>query len=94
VLQDTLLRKEFIEMPLAFVVRSRAIIFIAFLSLASSLYVSLQFRAEVFNVLNRANFNSPNAVVFTPSGVSPTAGLITNTSTTSRQIQLGLKLLW
>jgi hypothetical protein len=55
---------------------------------------SLQFRAEAFNVLNRANFNSPNAVVFTPSGVSPTAGLITSTSTTSRQIQLGLKLLW
>ncbi len=56
--------------------------------------LNLQFRAEVFNVLNRANFNTPNAVVFTPSGVSPTAGLITSTSTTSRQIQLGLKLLW
>ena len=54
----------------------------------------LQFRAEFFNILNRANFNSPNAVVFTPSGVSPTAGLITSTSTTSRQIQFGLKLLW
>jgi hypothetical protein len=33
-------------------------------------------------------------VVFTPTGVSPTAGLITSTSTTSRQIQFGLKLLW
>ena len=54
----------------------------------------LQFRAELFNLLNRANFNTPNAVVFTPSGVSPTAGLITSTSTTSRQIQFGLKLLW
>ncbi len=54
----------------------------------------LQFRAELFNLLNRANFNNPNAVVFTPTGVSPTAGLITSTSTTSRQIQLGLKLLW
>lgn len=54
----------------------------------------LQFRAEFFNLLNRANFNTPNAVVFTPSGVSPTAGLITSTSTTSRQIQFGLKLLW
>jgi hypothetical protein len=54
----------------------------------------LQFRAELFNLLNRANFNTPNAVVFTPSGVSPTAGVITNTSTTSRQIQFGLKLLW
>jgi hypothetical protein len=56
--------------------------------------MNLQFRAEFFNLLNRANFNGPNAVVFTPTGVSPTAGLITSTSTTSRQIQFGLKLLW
>jgi hypothetical protein len=54
----------------------------------------LQFRAEFFNILNHANFNTPNAVVFTPSGVSPTAGVITSTSTTSRQIQFGLKLLF
>jgi hypothetical protein len=56
--------------------------------------LNLQFRSEFFNLLNRANFNTPNAVVFTPSGVSPTAGVITSTSTTSRQIQFGLKLLW
>jgi hypothetical protein len=56
--------------------------------------MNLQFRAEFFNLLNRANFNSPNAVVFTPTGVSPTAGVITSTSTTSRQIQFALKLLW
>jgi hypothetical protein len=56
--------------------------------------MSLQFRAEMFNLLNRANFNQPNEVVFTPSGVSPTAGVITSTSTTSRQVQFGLKLLW
>jgi hypothetical protein len=55
---------------------------------------TLQFRAELFNILNHANFNTPNAVTFTPTGVSPTAGLITSTSTSSRQIQLGLKLLW
>jgi hypothetical protein len=55
---------------------------------------STQFRAEFFNILNRANFNTPNLVVFTPSGVSPTAGVITGTSTTSRQIQFALKLLW
>jgi len=56
--------------------------------------LNLQFRAEIFNLLNRANFNLPNAVVFTPSGVSPTAGVITSTSTTSRQVQFGLKLIW
>ena len=53
-----------------------------------------QFRAEFFNILNRANFNTPNAVTFTPTGVSPTAGLITSTATPPRQIQFGLKLLW
>jgi len=56
--------------------------------------LSLQFRAEIFNILNRANFNTPNLIVFTPSGVSGTAGAITSTSTTSRQAQFGLKLLW
>jgi hypothetical protein len=56
--------------------------------------LNLQFRAELFNLLDRANFNTPNAIVFTPTGVSPTAGVITSTSTTSRQIQLGLKLRW
>ena len=54
----------------------------------------LQFRAEIFNLLNRANFNTPNLIVFTPSGLSGTAGAITSTSTTSRQVQFGLKLHW
>jgi hypothetical protein len=57
-------------------------------------HLNVQFRAEIFNLLNRANFNLPNAVVFTPSGVSPTAGAITSTATTSRQVQFGLKLFW
>lgn len=63
---------------------------------ATSLHdrLSMQFRAEFFNLLNHANFNTPNLVVFTPAGVSPTAGVITSTSTTSRQTQFGLKLLW
>ncbi|HEY6946285.1 MAG TPA: hypothetical protein VI431_14190, partial [Candidatus Acidoferrum sp.] len=56
--------------------------------------LGLQFRAEIFNLLNRANFNTPNLIVFTPSGVSGTAGAITSTSTTSRQVQFGLKLHW
>jgi hypothetical protein len=36
---------------------------------------NLQFRTEFFNILNHANFNTPNQVVFTPA-LSPTAGLI------------------
>jgi hypothetical protein len=56
--------------------------------------LTLQFRAEIFNLLNRANFNTPNLIVFTPSGLSGTAGAITSTSTFSRQVQFGLKLLW
>ena len=55
---------------------------------------SLQFRAEFFNILNTANFSTPNAVVFTAAGAtpSPTAGVITSTASTSRQVQFGLKL--
>jgi hypothetical protein len=56
--------------------------------------MNMQFRMEIFNLLNRANFNTPNLIVFTPSGLSGTAGAITSTSTTSRQIQFGLKLNW
>lgn len=56
--------------------------------------LSLQFRAEIFNLLNRANFNTPNLIVFTPSGLSGSAGVITSTSTTARQVQFALKLLF
>lgn len=58
--------------------------------------INLQFRAEAFNLFNHTNFNTPNPVVFAAAtgGPSPTAGVITATATTSRQVQLGLKLLW
>jgi len=54
----------------------------------------LQFRAEFFNLLNHANFGTPNATVFSSGAISPSAGLITATATTSRQIQFGLKLIF
>jgi len=60
--------------------------------------LALQFRAEIFNLLNRANFNTPNLITFTSSSsgtkTSGTAAAITSTSTTSRQIQFGLKLIF
>ena len=55
---------------------------------------TLQFRAESFNLQNRANFASPNAIVFSGGSISPSAGLITRTVTTSRQLQFGLKLIF
>lgn len=56
----------------------------------------LQIRGEFFNILNRANFGTPNEVVFSSASSvpSPTAGVITATSATSRQIQFGTKLIF
>jgi outer membrane receptor protein involved in Fe transport len=57
----------------------------------------LQFRAEMFNILNRANFMPPlaNETVLDQSGNPvPGAGAINATATSSRQIQFGLKLSW
>jgi hypothetical protein len=58
--------------------------------------LDLQFRAEAFNLFNTANFNTPNLIAFTSATAPPstTAGVITSTTTTSRQIQLALKLIW
>ena len=58
---------------------------------------NLQFRAEFFNILNRANFETPvdNSTLFNPDGtVVDGAGALDQTATTSRQIQFGLKLIW
>ncbi|MGO9641688.1 MAG: carboxypeptidase regulatory-like domain-containing protein [Candidatus Acidiferrales bacterium] len=76
--------------------------FSAFKDTQLSERMSLQFRVEIFNLLNQANFNTPNLIVDVlqapPNATfpeqSPTAGQVTSTATTSRQIQFGLKLLW
>ena len=49
-----------------------------------------EFRAEFFNLFNRANFGQPNAAVFT----GPTAGQITTLATSPRQIQFAFKLVF
>ena len=85
--------------------------------------VDLQFRAEFFNLFNRANFSTPNRSamgVFSSVSTTPVdcsiygdpgisgpgcnqvnvatenanAGVISRTTTTSRQIQLGLRILF
>jgi hypothetical protein len=58
--------------------------------------LGLQFRAEIFNLFNHTNLNTPNPVVYAAAtgGPSPTAGIITSTATSSRQVQFGLKFLW
>lgn len=54
---------------------------------------SAQFRVEAFNILNRPNFAIPSQrTVFSAAGPVASAGLITSTTTTSRQLQFGLKL--
>jgi hypothetical protein len=55
---------------------------------------SLQFRTEAFNIFNHPNFSSPNPVTFSGNNPSSSAGVITATSTTSRQIQFALKVLF
>ncbi len=58
---------------------------------------NVQFRAEFFNLFNRANFASPtdNLTVFdSKENRIPSAGLITSTQTPSRQIQFALKVIW
>jgi hypothetical protein len=60
---------------------------------------NVQFRAEFFNILNRANFATPvtpdNTDIFDSSGAaSGVAGLLTSTTTTAREIQFALKLVW
>ena len=57
-------------------------------------HAQLQFRAEFFNALNRSNLGTPNATVFSNGAISSSAGVITATATTSRQIQFGLKLVF
>ena len=52
----------------------------------------LQLRGEMFNIPNRPNFAIPSQRnVFTTTGRVASAGLITNTLTSSRQIQVGAR---
>ncbi len=55
----------------------------------------LEFRWEMFNIFNRANFSQPDFGVFRSARTANrTAGHITSTRTTSREIQFGLKYIF
>ncbi len=65
---------------------------------------NVQFRAEIFNILNHANFAPPttptNTDIFDGTGQisggtsSPIVGALTRTTTTSREIQFALKVIF
>jgi hypothetical protein len=60
---------------------------------------NIQFRAELFNVLNHPNFLPPTggaADMFDASGnpLTSSAGVLTATSNDSREVQFALKLVW
>jgi Carboxypeptidase regulatory-like domain/TonB-dependent Receptor Plug Domain/TonB dependent receptor len=60
---------------------------------------NIQFRAEMFNILNHPNFAPPvnptNTDIFDGTGtLNPTAGLLTRTTTTAREIQFAVKVIF
>jgi hypothetical protein len=59
---------------------------------------NIQFQAHFFNVLNHANLAPPlggRTNIFNQSGdLLGSAGAITSTLTTSRQLQFALKIIW
>jgi hypothetical protein len=63
----------------------------------------IQLRAEFFNVLNHPNLGAPgflnaagqNNSIFDATGAPlANAGVLNSTSTSSRQIQFGAKIVW
>jgi len=60
---------------------------------------NIQFSAEIFNILNHPNFAPPvqgvNTDIFDGTGTpNPTAGLLTRTTTTAREMQFALKVIF
>jgi Carboxypeptidase regulatory-like domain/TonB dependent receptor/TonB-dependent Receptor Plug Domain len=61
---------------------------------------NVQFRAEMFNILNHANFGPPtvgdgNTDIFDGTGtLNPIAGALVRTNTTAREIQFAIKIIF
>lgn len=57
--------------------------------------IGLQFRVEVFNIVNHTNLGLPSNIALTTTGApASSAGLISTTATDAREMQFGLKLIW
>ena len=56
--------------------------------------VTIQFRAEAFNIMNHPSFQNPNTTIFAGAALNASAGKITATNSQPRQVQLALKLLF
>ena len=54
----------------------------------------MQFRAEAFNILNHPSFQNPNTTIFAGAALNASAGKITATNSSPRQIQLALKIVF
>ena len=71
--------------------------FSAFKNIRITERIKAQFRAEFFNIMNHPNLAAPNFLNDANNSIgTPNAGVIASTVglTPSRQIQLGLKLVW
>lgn len=57
---------------------------------------NVQFRAEFFNVINHANFQTPvnSSQIFGENGALTSSGGVDSLVGTARQIQFGLKVVW
>ena len=53
---------------------------------------AVQFRAEAFNILNHPSFQNPSGVIFAGAAINASAGHITATNSSPRQVQLALKI--
>lgn len=54
----------------------------------------IQFRAEAFNILNHASFQQPGVSIFQGTALNASAGRITSTTSSPRQLQFGLKIVF
>jgi hypothetical protein len=59
---------------------------------------NVQFRAEIFNILNHANFAPPEptngGTIFNPNGSPAGSGSIDNLTTQPRDVQFAVKVIW